>query len=55
MAPFKGQDQRSRLYYNESKMSTKPLFFSSFYQINFKLGVKVARDLLLSGLIFGAK
>jgi hypothetical protein len=31
-----------------------PYFFSSFYQINSKLGVKVASELQLSWLIFGA-
>jgi hypothetical protein len=48
MAPFQGQGQRSRLYYGKSRLSTKPLFLSSFYQINSKLGVKVAYEMPLS-------
>jgi hypothetical protein len=27
MAPFQGQGQRLRLYYGQSRLSTKPLFF----------------------------
>jgi hypothetical protein len=46
MAPFQGQGQRS--YYGKSKLSTKPYFLSSFYQINSKLGVEVAYELPLS-------
>jgi hypothetical protein len=46
MAPFQGQGQGHNMV--KVGCQRNPYFFSSFYQINFKLGVKVAYELPLS-------
>jgi hypothetical protein len=46
MAPFQGQGQGHIMV--KVRCQRNPYFFSSFYQINSKFGVKVASELPLS-------